>query len=181
MSTLLRYYRHCPMMLLLHIVGALIAWGAPIDVLGRYPALRTFVSCLGEIFPVVNSAAEKSTSPEVTGLYFSVMYVSMPLRVFDGVRFAYFERNYTLGRISASMRDRIGVLISVSFMFCFGVVALALGRPYYEINVFPISQSRFLLGLVGPIFAGGMEAFGISVGLVWTYIFFSWICSKLRG
>lgn len=181
MSTLLRYYRHCPVMMMLHIVGVLIAWIAPIDVLTRYPALRSLVLFIGEIFPVVNSAVERSTFPEVTGLYFSVMYASMPLRVFDGVRFAYFERNYTLGKIRASMRSRIEVSIFIPFLLCFGVVALTFGRPYYEINVFPISESRFLLGLVGPIFAGGMEAFGMSVGLVWTYIFLSWMCSKLRG
>lgn len=181
MSTLLRYYRHCPVMMMLHIVGALIAWCAPIDVLGRYPTLRSLVLFLGEIFPVVNSAVERSIFPEVTGLYFSVMYASMPLRVFDGVRFAHLERNYTFWKIRASMRSRIGVLISVPLLLCFGVVALTIGRPYYEINVFPISQSRFLLGLAGPIFAGGMEAFGMSVGLVWTYIFLSWMCSKLRG
>lgn len=168
-------------MLVLHIVGALIAWFAPVDVLGQYPVLRSLASIAGDISPVVNSAAKKSAFPEVAELYFAVMYISMPVRVFDGVRIFYLERNYTLEKIRASLRGRILVSFSLIFFFCFGVVALLFGRPYYEINIMPISQSRIWLGLIGPIFAGGMEVFGISVGLVWTYILFSWVCSKLRG
>ncbi|MGZ2746567.1 hypothetical protein [Burkholderia stagnalis] len=181
MLALLRYYRHCPVMLMLHIVGALIAWCAPVDVLGQYPILRSLTSIAGEISPVVNHAARKSAFPEVAELYFAVMYISMPIRVFDGVRIFYLERNCTLEKIRASLRGAIGVSFSIIFFFGFGIVVLMFGRPYYEINIMPISQSRLWLGLVGPIFAGGMEVFGISVGLVWIYIFFSWVCSKLRG
>lgn len=65
--------------------------------------------------------------------------------------------------------------------FGFGVVTVLFGRPYYEINIIPISRSRFLLGLVGPLFAGGAEAFGIAVGFVWIFIFVSWVLSKIRG
>lgn len=181
LPALIKYYRHCPAMLALHIVGALIAWFAPVDVFGQYPVLRSLASIAGDISPVVNSAAKKSAFPEVAELYFAVMYISIPMRVFDGVRIFYLERNYTLEKIRASLRGRILVSFLLIFFFGFGVVALLFGRPYYEINIMPISQSRIWLGLIGPIFAGGMEVFGISVGLVWTYIFFLWMRSKLRG
>ncbi|WP_175704807.1 hypothetical protein [Burkholderia ambifaria] len=178
---LLRYYRYCPRMLALHFVSALMAWFAPEDILARYQALGEFASYMENIFPVIGEAIVRSAFPEVTGLYFAIMYVFLPLRIIDSTRAFYADRDKTFEKIRGFFWKRIFASIGVVVFFGFGVVTVLFGRPYYEINVIPISKSRFLLGLVGPLFAGGAEAFGIAVGFVWIFIFVSWVLSKIRG
>ncbi|HEF5874189.1 TPA: hypothetical protein SAY52_004856 [Burkholderia cenocepacia] len=177
---LLRYYRYCPRILSLHIFGALIAWFAPADVLVRYKILADFVSWAGRVFPVVNEAAEKSAFPGVMGLYFSIMYALLPVRIFDSARAFYVDRGHTVAIIKKSFFKRVILSVGVVFFFVFGVAAVLFGRPYYEINVLPISESRFLLGLIGPIFAGGAEGFGVAAGIAWIFIFFSWVFFKIK-
>ncbi|WP_155754858.1 hypothetical protein [Burkholderia anthina] len=178
---LLRYYRYCPRMFALHFISALMAWFAPEDILVRYQALGGFVSYMANIFPVIGEAIERSAFPEVTGLYFAIMYVFLPLRIIDSTRAFYADRDRTFEIIRGFFWKRVFASIGVVVFFGFGVVAVLFGRPYYEINIIPISKSRFLLGLVGPVFAGGVDAFGVAVGFVWIFIFVSWVLSKTRG
>ncbi|WP_334040825.1 hypothetical protein [Burkholderia ambifaria] len=96
---LLRYYRYCPRMLALHFVSALMAWFAPEDILARYRALGEFASYMENIFPVIGEAIERSAFPEVTGLYFAIMYVFLPLRIIDSTRAFYADRDKTFEKI----------------------------------------------------------------------------------
>ncbi|WP_155628136.1 hypothetical protein [Burkholderia territorii] len=178
---LLKYYRYCPRILSLHIFCALIAWFAPADVLVRYQILADFVSWVSRVFPVVNEAARKSVFPGVMGLYFSIMYALLPMRIFDSARAFYMGRGGTVVAIRRSFVKRVILSIGVAFFFVFGVASVLFGRPYYEINILPISESRFLLGLIGPVFAGGAEGFGVAVGFVWIFIFISWVFCKIKG
>jgi hypothetical protein len=180
MHDLVRYYQNCPRILMLHIVGAVVAWFSPVDVLERYGIIESFVSRMGSVFPVIGAAMEVSKFPGVTGLYFSIMYLFLPVRIVESAKAFYENRTCTFNKINGVVWKKIVVSIGVIFFFLFGVISIVFSRSYYEINIVPISQSRLWLGLVGPIFAGGAEGFGVAVGMVWIFIFLSWLLSKIK-
>ncbi|HEJ2444192.1 hypothetical protein [Burkholderia multivorans] len=81
-----------PALLVLHVVGALIAWFAPDDALTRWPFLKIVVADVGEILPLLPDAIEKSKFLGVTALCFSLMLAATPLGFWVAVRCTYSYR-----------------------------------------------------------------------------------------
>ncbi|WP_310674613.1 hypothetical protein [Burkholderia multivorans] len=114
-----------PALLVLHVVGALIAWFAPNDALTRWPFLKIVVADVGEILPLLPDAIEKSKFPGVTALYFSLMLAATPLRLWVAVRCTYsyrirIEREYcefSLAR-KACLIALVSVLACIGLFFC---------------------------------------------------------------
>jgi hypothetical protein len=168
-------YRRSPATLALHVAGALIAWFAPEDALTRWPALKAAVTIVGNIFPLLPNAVASSRFPDVTALYFALMLVATPLRLWGSVRFFYGERSRAPASYSSlPWGEKLIALTALPFLACAGVFFMVNGY-YYELNIFSISGSRLWLGLVGPLFAGGDQIACIAMGVVWFLLFLRYI------
>ncbi|MGU7775769.1 hypothetical protein ACV229_37165 [Burkholderia sp. MR1-5-21] len=153
--------------MVLHLAGALIAWFAPDDALTRWPVLKTIVVSIGEIFSLLPKAIEKSRFPEVTALYFALMLAATPLRIFEAFRLCYAERErIALGYLNYSWKRKISAFL-VAFLFVSGSVFLLIFRgQYFDWNFMSVGQSKFWLGMVGPLFAGGYLIICFVAGVV---------------
>jgi hypothetical protein len=179
-SALIRLYRFSPALFVLHLSGALIAWFAPDDALTRWSFLRELVAGIGEIFPMLTGAVRKSNFPDVTALYFSLMLLAVPLRFWVAFRIFCFYRDeifHKYSNLSAGKKVRVVFFSSISM--CIGVLNFTHSGSY-DWNFMSISRSKFWLGLIGPIFAGGAEIFCISAGLVSIFISVFYILNSKR-
>jgi len=150
------FYHRSPALLVLHFVGALIAWFAPGDVLTHWSALAEMVANIGSVFPLLPKAIEKSMFPEVTALYFSLMMVAMPLRVFEVLRLCYAERDRIVsGYSDFSWKRKIFMFIGSLLFLWVSIFLTFFHGQYFEWNFMSIGRSRFWLGMAGPLFAGG--------------------------
>ncbi|MDN7561719.1 hypothetical protein [Burkholderia orbicola] len=140
----------------LHFAGALIAWFAPDEALKRWPMLKPAVTAIGEVFPLLPKAIEKSLFPDVTALYFALVLAAVPIRIFEGFRLCYAERKEIVaGYFGYSWKRKICAFL-VAILFLSGSVFLLIFHgQYFDWNFMSVGRSRFWLGVVGPLFAGG--------------------------
>lgn len=164
---LIEFYRRSPVLMVLHLAGTLIAWFAPDDALTRWPALKIIVTGVGEIFPLVPKAIEKSLFPDVTALYFTLMLSATPLRIFEALRLCYAERDrIILGYLGYSWKRKVLAFL-VAFIFLSGSVFLLIFHgQYFDWNFVSVAQSKLWLGMVGPLFAGGYLIICFVAGVV---------------
>ena len=156
LSFLIEFYRRSPALMALHFAGALIAWFAPDDALKRWPVLKPAVTAIGEVFPLLPKAIEKSLFPDVTALYFALVLAAVPIRIFEGFRLCYAERKgIVAGYCDYSWKRKIFAFL-VAILFLSGSVFLLIFHgQYFDWNFMSVGKSRFRLGMVGPLFAGG--------------------------
>ncbi|HEF5874191.1 TPA: hypothetical protein SAY52_004858 [Burkholderia cenocepacia] len=154
--SLIEFYRRSPAILALHLAGALIAWFAPNDSLKRWPMLKPVVTAIGEVFPLLPKAIEKSLFPDVTALYFSLLLAAIPIRIFEAFRLCYVERGEIVaGYFGYSWKRKICAFL-VAILFLSGSVFLLIFHgQYFDWNFMSVGKSRFWLGMIGPLFAGG--------------------------
>ncbi len=153
---LIEFYRRSPAIMVLHLAGALIAWFAPNDALTRWPVLKTIVTSIGEVSPLLFKAIERSQFPDVTALYFSLMLVAIPLRIFEAFRLCYAEREEIVaGYFDYSWKRKAFAFLIAILFFSGSVFLLVFHGQYFDWNFMSVGKSRFWLGMVGPLFAGG--------------------------
>lgn len=151
MNEIFLIYRN-PTIAIAHVIGAIVALFAPIDVLDNYQFLSNFVNIIHDSIPSIRGFMRNSDFPQVTGFYFSLSLITgFPVFIElckhpeyfipDGKkaieRFGYFHIFYPI----------FGVLIFFGF-FIFSF--LHSGKKWDSL---PIHDSRFALALVGPLFA----------------------------
>ncbi|KVD59515.1 hypothetical protein [Burkholderia ubonensis] len=176
-------YRFSPAIMVLHLIGALIAWFAPEDALTRWKFLKIIVVGVGKIFALLPNAVEKSKFPDVTALYFAIMLAAFPYRLLVGCRLAYAgqaKAKEVYGKLP--LRERLKVIFVVPILLFCGVYILIEGY-YCEWNFMAISDSRLWLGLawlglawlglVGPLFAGNANIICISLSFGWIGFYLS--------
>lgn len=167
LSFLIEFYRRSPALMALHLAGALIAWFAPDDVLNRWPVLKPMVAAVGEVFPLLPKAIEKSLFPDVTALYFALMLAAIPLRIFEAFRFCYAEREEIVaGYFGYSWKRKILAFLVALFFVSGSVFLLIFYGQYLDWNFMSVGKSKFWLGIVGPLFAGGYLVICFVVGVV---------------
>lgn len=155
---LIKFYRRSPALMVLHLTGALIAWFAPDDALTRWPMLKVVVTSVAEVFPLVHKAVERSLFPDVTALYFSLMLALTPLRIFEGLRLCYAEKErIAAGYIGFSRKRRVAAFCGALF---FGAAV------YFFDFLWPIYRLEFRFG-------GGVKI------LAWCY--WSVVCGWIFG
>jgi hypothetical protein len=153
MKQFLEFYRN-PWIWGTHLMGALVAWFAPLDVLDQSAALRSFTDLMGEIFPPVVGYKKSSKFPQVTALYFSLMFLLGPIWLWKGLT----KLQYALIREDAPMWKRPRFVRASFVIVVWGLVwpGLALFglffNPGYDFHVVPINSSRFALGMWGVFF-----------------------------
>ncbi|ACA94129.1 hypothetical protein Bcenmc03_4999 [Burkholderia orbicola MC0-3] len=156
LSFLIEFYRRSPVLMALHFAGALIAWFAPDDALKRWPMLKPAVTAIGEVFPLLPKAIEKSLFPDVTALYFALVLAAVPIRIFEGFRLCYAERKEIVaGYFGYSWKRKICAFMVAILFLCGSVFLLIFHGQYFDWNFMSVGRSRFWLGVVGPLFAGG--------------------------
>ena len=170
-SLMIRIYRMSPALLALHLSGVVIAWFAPDDALTRWPLLKIAVTDVGEIFPLLPEAVKKSRFPDVTALYFLLMLVAVPMRLWVAIRFCYSYRSQIEnGYSKISLVRKIYSIFVVLIFMCVGFSSILVDGYFFEWNFVAISRSRMWLGLIGPLFAGGAEVIAIAAGVVVIFI-----------
>ena len=139
--------------------GLAIALFAPVDVLERLPFLRPVTDTLAAIFPPILNYAQRSQFPEVTLIYFSLMWLLSPLTFYwigkdssneaDPV-IAKWRRDKIIVGFSSVVRFVLAtiVVLPVVIVFCW------FWNPGADLTLLPIGTSRLALGLGGYLIAG---------------------------
>ncbi|WP_282508499.1 hypothetical protein [Burkholderia cepacia] len=160
-----------PALLALHLCGVVIAWFAPDDALTRWPLIKIAVASVGGVFPLLPAAVEASKFPDVTALYFLLMLIAVPMRLFVAIRFCYLYRSRIESGYSKISRVRkIYSIVAVLVFMYLGFDSILVDGYFFEWNFVAISRSRMWLGLIGPFFAGGAEVVAIAAGAVVIFI-----------
>ena len=144
-------------MLVIQGVSVALAVFAPDDVLSRYPEVDTFVHTVEKWIPPVVGYQAVSDFPQVTGVYFSIMFLLTPIILF----YSSYMRNLTF-RFSEIEYDlkpvRYWIAAVVCALFC------AFTPPFlyfwndakYEFfPSMPIRSSKVSLAFLGWFAAGG--------------------------
>lgn len=155
MRNLIDFYRS-PLIWGSHLLGALIAWFAPDNVLSVWPFLKSLTGPIDTVFPIVGNYASRSQFPEVTELYFAVMSIVAPLwayRAWQNPRFMFNQQEFE----KRVVRNGLPFIIFAWFVVALFFPLLALFglfvNPGYDFNVMPINRSRLALGFFGPVFS----------------------------
>jgi len=153
MKQFIEFYRN-PWIWGTHLIGALVAWFAPLDVLDQSAALRSFTDLMGGIFPTVVGYKKSSKFPQVSALYFSLMFLLGPIWLWKSLT----TLRHTLLRAEARIWTlprfvRAPLVIVFSGLIFVGLaLASFFLNPGYDFHVMPINSSRFALGIWGVFF-----------------------------
>lgn len=156
------YFLREPLLRYPILVGLLLALYAPNSVLDDYPFLKPFTQFMGTILPPIQYYAEKSKFPQVTELYFALMWLFAPLHFyflnqdFHEQRFEW-ARKWKLKELTPPYRGfkqyAHRVFIVLILMPALIIFYLFYNKGY-DFNLLPINSSRVMLGLFGFWFAG---------------------------
>lgn len=156
------YFLREPILRYSILAGLLIALYAPENILDQLPVLKPFTQLMSTIFPPIEYYALKSKFPQVSELYFSLMWVFSPLH------FYYLNADFRAQRFEWARKwKRIEfdvpyhgfkqyanrIFITVFLMPVLIIVGLFYNKGY-DFNLLPINSSRTALGLFGFWFAG---------------------------
>jgi hypothetical protein len=152
---LLRFLMSWEMLLVQGASVALVVF-TPDDVLNRHAALGSFVDVVAEWLPPVAAHQRVSEFPQVTGLYFSIMFFVTPvILAYSGyMRRLVFKNSNEFDR--KPMRYCISAI--TCFIFCmFSPPFLYIWNDarYEFFPSIPIRSSKISLGAVGWFSAGG--------------------------
>ena len=143
-------------------LGLVMATALPVNVLSSVPILQDFTDLFASIIPSIDHVTTMSNFPEVTRLFFSVMWLFVPLQIaallYVGrfidveVILRKFRGNKTA---SSNFMSHVALLFLVSMgifspMFLIGGdIHNTQGHMPHEVANRLISSSRFWLGLLG--------------------------------
>ena len=135
------------------LMGALVAWFAPLDVLDQSAALRSFTELMGQIFPPVVGYKKSSKFPQVSALYFSLMFLLGPIWFWKHLSISRHTVRQPSGKIWSLPRPlRVPLVILLGGALFIGLPAFQLFlNPGYDFHVMSISSSRPSLGIWGPL------------------------------
>ncbi|WP_427501719.1 hypothetical protein ACQE3E_23900 (plasmid) [Methylomonas sp. MED-D] len=144
------------------VFGFFIALLCPENILDKHWLLQSVTSKLKAIFPPIEGYAIKSEFPQVSELYFSLMWALSPYYLFISI--LSIRRNQ--GLIDWLPKTQFEVIkvfftgvVLMSFLgyFCLFV------NPGYDFNFLPINSSRFALSVTGYLFSGIAAAILLAV------------------
>ena len=161
-----------PAAITIYVIGLAIAVFAPLDIMDRLPWMRVLSVPLSELFPPIYYYAKKSYFPQVTELYFTVMWLLSPPTLYWVWR--WFPE---VARISKEdLRSPIKFAFRYFFFLVVGVIivipALIIMTWFlnegYEFIWMPVKSSRWALGIFGYFLAGvgGWWLFALELKLI---------------
>jgi hypothetical protein len=177
---LLHFLTSWEMLIVQGVSVALVAL-SPDDVLARYPSLAVFVSAAAEFIRPISAYQRVSDFPQVSGLYFSVMFFVTPLMVLYSWRM----RSHALRGITEMSKKRP----MVWFVAAISTIVIGVITPillYVWANgseVFPsmpMRSSKMSLALLGWLAAGGL-AWGLATEALFIAVVLMRKLTKLRG
>jgi hypothetical protein len=148
------------------VTSAIVAVGAPVNILTRSPSLSRFVSLISHRFPCVSGYIEVSEFPQISGIYFSISALITPILLvhFWRVRLFYIERMNEKFQQSP-LRFRLGVCVIAFIAFAALYISYFVTHKF-EYSSIPISSSRMALALFGWIFGGGAAWISVAASLL---------------
>ena len=152
MKQFIEFYRN-PWIWGTHLIGALVAWFAPLDVLDQSAALRSFTEVMGGIFPTVVGYKKSSKFPQVSALYFSLMFLLGPIwfwKSLTTLRHTLFRTDGKIWSLPRLLRVPLVIFLSGALFIGLPVFQVFL-NPGYDLHIMPINSSRASLGIWAPI------------------------------
>lgn len=137
----------------LHLLGALIAFFAPLDILSQSAAAKAFVDAVSAVVPMVANFTKHSTFPQILQFYGAVMLVTVPWWVWVWFRGPYQEMQVQRMRERAEGRAALQILLilfAVSAPFAMYVYLFVVTPT--DFNFAPFQSERWALAIFGPIF-----------------------------
>jgi hypothetical protein len=161
-------------------IGLAVAVFSPDDVLTRISIFRHFVDALSQLIPSLERVGSRSRFPEVTTLYHTAMWVSVPLYTFAILRSMVRREGYVLRDDAMLYLDdpssKSWFIFVMMVLISAGMVALVWGyQDGREIFGSRFNSSRLFLGVFGAVFP-----FAFSLGLA-LLIFQGWIVLRKVG
>jgi len=136
-------------------ISALLALATPTNILSEHRLLAAFSEFCRSISPVINAYHRKSSFPEVSTLYFSVMLFVSPL-VYVSARDCSIYRIAEIARLHEVNASRFWLqLLMIVAIFILAIIVFYYGNNGYEFQIFKINSSRISLALFGWMVAGG--------------------------
>ncbi|MGH8616561.1 MAG: hypothetical protein ACREUW_02635 [Burkholderiales bacterium] len=139
------------------LLGVIIALFAPTDIVDRLPRVRQISIPLSQVFPPIEWYIKKSSFPQVTELYFTVMWLLSPLSFYWMGKDLAIEPK--IGEWKKTLEERVIVLTIGRILFVLILIPLLLlGGWYfnqgYDFLWLPVNSSRFALATGGYLLAG---------------------------
>lgn len=158
-------------MLVIQGGGIAIVALSPNDVLTRCPALREFVYFISRVIPPVEAYQKVSNFPEVSGLYFSVMFCVTPLLTL----YAWKTRRYAIEGIEIASKRRptmwvVAALMSIPFCMSMPLLLYVLANGSEIFPLMPMRSSKTSLAVFGWAAAGGVAWVLVPHGLCLTVV-----------
>jgi hypothetical protein len=139
-------------------IGALVAWVSPLDVMDRLSFLKPLAHSMAEVFPPMAMYVAVSDFPQVTELYFLLMFLHAPLHAAFAWEDARPWRNVRAKIWNSGLAGKGKLLIQASVLgpgMAFFLLLFDPGRAVV-ITILPIHSSRSVLGLIGWLSAGAL-------------------------
>ena len=171
-SDLFWLYRQKPI-IALHVLGAVIAFLAPVDIFTLVPLTREFVETINSFFPIVYNFAIRSKFSEVTQLYGAVMVVTTPYWLLIWTRWPYMEKQMTY--MIQSMHASLWKVIVMPFIPFAGALMtyffLFVDIQLTEYKTIPFHSSRWALALFCPVLYCWVPATGLGIAFLTANVF----------
>lgn len=171
-------------MLIIQGISVAIVVFSPNDVLTRYPMVASFVATVAGWFPAVKSLQRVSDFPEVSGLYFSVMFFVTPLVLVCAFRA---RESVVRGMTGAWVRKSVGqwflvvLLCAIWLTMPFSSYVWNDGRDEL-FRFLPMRSSKLVLAILGWCAAGGLAWAGVSYAMfIFIYVVRNVVKIKSRG
>ena len=137
----------------LHLLGALIAFLAPLDVLSQSAAAKALVDAVSSVVPLPVNFTKHSAFPQLQQLYGAAMLISAPWWLWVWLRGPYQEKQVQ------RMRERAQGRVSVQLILIFFTLAAPFATYLYlywvtptDFHLVPFQSERWALAIFGPIF-----------------------------
>lgn len=171
-------------MLVIQGISVAIVVFSPNDVLTRYPMVAGFVGAVAEWIPAVIALQRVSDFPEVSGLYFSVMFLVTPLIVVCAFR----TREPVVAAMATAFVGRsvgfwfLVVLFSTFFLFTPFLFYMWNSGRNELFPLMPMRSSKLSLAVLGWCESGGVAWVLVShVMQISIYVAGNLMKSKSRG
>lgn len=143
-------------LVILGLSVAIVAF-TPDDILSRQPVLATFVETVTDLIPPISAYQRVSAFPELSALYFSVMFLATPFLLIYSWR----TRRYALQCIETAANERpfvwyMAAILSTAFCFAMPPVLYIWANGSEFFPLMPMRSSKVSLALFGWVAAGGV-------------------------
>lgn len=149
---LLWLYRK-PSIILIHVLGGIMAFFVPDDILSTSTLLRDFVAAVNLILPIVSNSARHSLFPQVTQLYVAVMLCTSPYWVYVALRWPDLEKSKVLMLNTACRTFGKRVLLHILPFFLIVTLYVYFFKvEITDLHLAPFQHERWALAVFGPVF-----------------------------